>query len=98
MISITEKTLQDLQFPTVLETIAALCNTEIGGQKALLIQPFKDKPTLMQSLLQTLVHQEQRLHQAHARTPRTYLCVQLQTVLRQGLGKSRVGRKVREVL
>jgi DNA mismatch repair protein MutS2 len=53
MISITEKTLQDLQFPTVLETISALCNTEIGSEKALLIQPFKDKPTLMQSLLQT---------------------------------------------
>jgi DNA mismatch repair protein MutS2 len=53
MISITEKTLQDLQFPTVLETISALCNTEIGREKALLIQPFKDKPTLMQSLLQT---------------------------------------------
>ena len=53
MISITEKTLQDLQFPTILETISALCNTEIGGQKALLIEPFKDKATLMQSLLQT---------------------------------------------
>jgi len=53
MISITEKTLQDLQFPTVLETISALCNTEIGSEKALLIEPFKDKPTLMQSLLQT---------------------------------------------
>lgn len=53
MISITEKTLQDLQFPTVLETISALCNTEIGSEKALLIQPFKDKATLMQSLLQT---------------------------------------------
>ncbi len=53
MISITEKTLQDLQFPTVLETISALCNTEIGSEKVLLIEPFKDKPTLMQSLLQT---------------------------------------------
>ena len=53
MISITEKTLQDLQFPTILETISALCNTEIGGQKAMLIEPFKDKATLMQSLFQT---------------------------------------------
>ena len=35
MISITEKTLQDLQFPTVLETISDSCNTEIGKQKAL---------------------------------------------------------------
>ncbi|TRX42845.1 endonuclease MutS2 [Flavobacterium restrictum] len=53
MISITEKTLQDLQFPTVLETISAICNTDIGKQKALEITPFRDKSTLMQSLLQT---------------------------------------------
>ena len=53
MISITEKTLQDLQFPTVLETISAACNTEIGKQKALEITPLKEKETLMQALLQT---------------------------------------------
>ena len=53
MISITEKTLQDLQFPTVLETISASCNTEIGAQKALEITPYKDKESLMKSLLQT---------------------------------------------
>jgi DNA mismatch repair protein MutS2 len=53
MISITEKTLQDLQFPTVLETISAGCNTEIGAQKALEISPYKDKETLMTALLQT---------------------------------------------
>ena len=53
MISITEKTLQDLQFPTVLETISAICNTEIGKQKALEIIPFKEKDTLMKALLQT---------------------------------------------
>ena len=53
MISITEKTLQDLQFPTVLETISTICNTDIGKQKALEITPFKDKDTLMQALLQT---------------------------------------------
>jgi DNA mismatch repair protein MutS2 len=53
MISITEKTLQDLQFPTVLETISTICNTDIGKQKALEITPFKDKETLMQALLQT---------------------------------------------
>ena len=38
MISITEKTLQDLQFPTVLETLSAICNTDIGKQKALQIR------------------------------------------------------------
>nr|WP_315164230.1 DNA mismatch repair protein MutS [uncultured Flavobacterium sp.] len=53
MISITEKTLQDLQFPTVLETISAICNTHIGKQKALEITPFKDKETLMKALMQT---------------------------------------------
>lgn len=53
MISITEKTLQDLQFPTVLETISAICNTDIGKQKALEITPFRDKESLMQALWQT---------------------------------------------
>ncbi|OIV40708.1 endonuclease MutS2 [Flavobacterium johnsoniae] len=53
MISITEKTLQDLQFPTVLETISAGCNTDIGKEKALNITPFRDKETLMQALMQT---------------------------------------------
>ncbi|MFV8352954.1 endonuclease MutS2 [Flavobacterium sp. XS2P14] len=53
MISITEKTLQDLQFPTVLETISTICNTDIGKEKALDITPFKDKDTLMRALLQT---------------------------------------------
>ena len=53
MISITEKTLQDLQFPTVLETISTICNTDIGKEKALEITPFKDKETLMKALMQT---------------------------------------------
>ncbi|MBX9806386.1 MAG: DNA mismatch repair protein MutS [Flavobacteriaceae bacterium] len=53
MISITEKTLQDLQFPTVLETISDICNTDIGKQKTLEIKPFRDKETLMNALMQT---------------------------------------------
>ena len=53
MISITDKTLQDLEFNTVLQTISARCNTEIGKQKALEIIPFKDKEVLMNVLLQT---------------------------------------------
>ena len=53
MISITDKTLQDLEFNTILETISAICNTEIGKQKALQIIPFKDKELLMNVLLQT---------------------------------------------
>ena len=53
MISITPKTLQDLQFPTVLETLSSLCNTDIGKQKSLQIVPFKEKEVLMSALLQT---------------------------------------------
>ena len=53
MINITEKTLQDLQFPTVLETISSICNTDIGKQKALEITPFKEKELLMNALMQT---------------------------------------------
>ena len=53
MISITDKTLQDLEFNTILETISALCNTEIGKEKALQITPFSNKDSLMNSLLQT---------------------------------------------
>jgi DNA mismatch repair protein MutS2 len=51
MISITEKTLQDLQFPTVLETISTICNTDIG-KKSFRNNSFKDKDTLMR-LMQT---------------------------------------------
>jgi DNA mismatch repair protein MutS2 len=53
MISITQKTLQDLEFNTILQTISDRCNTEIGKEKALQITPIQDKEVLMQSLLQT---------------------------------------------
>ena len=53
MISFTDKTLQDLEFNTVLQNISERCNTEIGKQKALEIIPFKDKEVLMNALLQT---------------------------------------------
>lgn len=53
MISITDKTLKDLEFNTVLQTISERCNTEIGKQKAIEIVPFKNKETLMNALLQT---------------------------------------------
>jgi DNA mismatch repair protein MutS2 len=52
MISITEKTLQDLQFPTVLKPFRPYV-IQILKTKALEITPFKDKETLMQALLQT---------------------------------------------
>jgi DNA mismatch repair protein MutS2 len=53
MISITDKTLQDLQFPSVLETLSLICNTDIGKQKALEIVPFKEQGLLMDALMQT---------------------------------------------
>ena len=53
MISITEKTLQDLEFNTVLETIANRCNTDIGEAKAMAITPFKNKEELLINLKQT---------------------------------------------
>jgi DNA mismatch repair protein MutS2 len=53
MISITKKTLQDLEFNTVLQTISDRCNTEIGKQKALAIVPFSNREALMDALLQT---------------------------------------------
>lgn len=53
MISITQKTLQDLEFNTILQTISDRCNTEIGKEKALQITPIQDKEVLMQALFQT---------------------------------------------
>jgi DNA mismatch repair protein MutS2 len=53
MISVTDKTLKDLEFTTVLQTISERCNTEIGKQKALEIVPIKDQESLMNALLQT---------------------------------------------
>lgn len=53
MTTITEKTLQDLQFNTVLETVSELCITDLGKQKALQITPIKKKEELMQALGQT---------------------------------------------
>ncbi len=53
MISITDKTLQDLEFTTVLETVAELCITDLGKEKALNISPLKNPETLMNALWQT---------------------------------------------
>lgn len=53
MISITDKTLQDLEFNTILQTIASKCNTDIGEEKAMAITPFKDKEALLTNLKQT---------------------------------------------
>ncbi|MEN9336753.1 MAG: Endonuclease MutS2 [Bacteroidota bacterium] len=53
MISITDKTLKDLEFSTVLETIASYCVTELGHDKAMAISPFKNQEELLPILHQT---------------------------------------------
>lgn len=47
------KTLQDLEFSTVLDQIAARCNTELGKAAALEIKPFEDRRELLDVLGQT---------------------------------------------
>lgn len=53
MISIHKKTLQDLEFQTVLETISELCTTEAAKEKAFEITPFQRRDETITSLLQT---------------------------------------------
>ncbi len=53
MISIHTKTLQDLEFPTVLQQIAARCNTELGKERALEIKPILDEEAIRLVLGQT---------------------------------------------
>ena len=50
---VTDKILQDLQFPTILETISESCVTDLGKDKAMAIKPFRDRENLMDALLQT---------------------------------------------
>ncbi|WP_396601246.1 endonuclease MutS2 [Algibacter sp. R77976] len=50
MIHIHEKTLQDLEFQTVLQQVSELCITPLGHEKALQISPFKTQEELKASL------------------------------------------------
>ncbi|SFD05923.1 endonuclease MutS2 [Algibacter pectinivorans] len=50
MIHIHEKTLQDLEFQTVLQQVSELCITPLGHEKALEILPFKTKEELQIAL------------------------------------------------
>ncbi|HEY5688026.1 MAG TPA: DNA mismatch repair protein MutS [Yeosuana sp.] len=50
MINIHEKTLQDLEFHTVLEQVSEHCITALGNEKALQITPFKTKEELLAAL------------------------------------------------
>lgn len=53
MKSIAKKTLQDLEFSTILEQISELCTTEMGKVHALLIEPIDNKEELLAELQQT---------------------------------------------
>lgn len=53
MNSIKKKTLQDLEFPTVLQQVAARCNTELGKQEALEIIPFSNENEMSNALGKT---------------------------------------------
>ena len=50
MINIHQKTLQDLEFATVLNQVSEYCITALGNEAALSISPYKDKETLLFSL------------------------------------------------
>ena len=50
MIHIHEKTLQDLEFQTVLQQVSELCVTPLGNEKALQITPYKTQEELERAL------------------------------------------------
>nr|WP_321235367.1 DNA mismatch repair protein MutS [uncultured Psychroserpens sp.] len=50
MINIHEKTLQDIEFYSVLQQVAELCITDLGRVEALKIKPFSSGDLVMQSL------------------------------------------------
>ena len=53
MKQLPKKTIEDLEFPTVLEQLAGLCHTQPGKQRALELYPFKEHAELMDSLGRT---------------------------------------------
>ncbi|WP_445384983.1 endonuclease MutS2 [Robiginitalea sp. IMCC44478] len=53
MKQLPKKTIEDLEFPTVLEQLAGLCQTQPGKQRALELSPFKENVELMDSLGRT---------------------------------------------
>lgn len=50
MIHIHEKTLKDIEFPTVLKQVSELCITLLGNERALQITPLKTKEALVNAL------------------------------------------------
>ena len=50
MINIHDKTLQDIEFYTVLQQVSELCITDLGRIEALKIKPFSTKENVLESL------------------------------------------------
>lgn len=63
MTKITEKTLQDLEFPTVRQQIGELCITGFGKEKALQLKPFNTSKASLFALHQTNEHKSSALHE-----------------------------------
>jgi len=53
MVKISKKTLQDLEFPTVLQQVSDHCNTNLGKENALKLVPLADKDLILNSLGKT---------------------------------------------
>ncbi len=53
MRSIQKKTLQDLEFPTVLQQLSDRCNTVLGKEAALAIAPLQERASVLEALGQT---------------------------------------------
>lgn len=53
MRKIHKKTLQDLEFPTVLDHLVLRCHTELGKERAMSIQPLKSKLEIVDALGKT---------------------------------------------
>jgi DNA mismatch repair protein MutS2 len=51
--NIHSKTLQDLEFPTVLQQVASRCNTELGKEAAMEIEPLTTKEEIVKELGKT---------------------------------------------
>jgi DNA mismatch repair protein MutS2 len=57
MARISKKTLTDLQFDTVLDTVAGHCVTDMGREKAFQVVPIEDQIILMEELTRTAEYQ-----------------------------------------
>ena len=53
MDKILKKTLQDLEFPAVLQQLADRCHTELGKERAMAIVPLRDRDAIIRTLGET---------------------------------------------